>query len=476
MSRTNITGAPGSSGAGGPGGPGGSADKAVKLSLLAVTWPIFIEFGLQMLIRLTDTFMLSKVSDEAVAAVGVANQILMFGMLLFNFVAMGSAVVVAQYVGAGLQREVGRLTGSSLALNLLFGLFISSLVVVFSGDLLGLFGLEPELHALAQRYLLIAGGGLFIQAVMSAAVAIIQSHGLTRHTMLVALGMNIIHIFGNYLVIFGPFGFPKLGVTGVACSTVISQIIGMSVNLYLLRRAARVRFARIDLVRWKMEHVRKVLRIGVPTSLIHLSYNANQLVTTAFITSLGSLMLTTRIYTQNINFIIMVLCIALGRGMQIIVGHLVGAGKQEEAYRQVLRNFVRSVLVTLAAAAVIAALRVPLLDLFTDSEEIIRIGSTLLLLSFILEPGRNLNIMFERSLQAAGDARFAATSSVLIMWLFSLPLTYLLGIHMEYGLYGIWTAFILDEWVRGIVLFFRWRSKAWTSKALVSRDAEPSAG
>ena len=455
---------------------GGSAGGAARLSLLAITWPIFIESALQVLIRMTDTFMLSKVSDEAVAAVGVSNQILMFGMLLFNFVAMGSAVVVSQYLGAGLRRDVGRLTGSSLALNLLFGLFVSAMVVLFCGDLLRLFGLEPELHAIAQRYLLIAGGGLFVQAVMSAAVAIIQSHGLTRQTMLVALGMNIIHIIGNYLVIFGPFGFPKLGVTGVAISTVASQTIGMTVNLYLLRRAAGVLFRGRDLVRWKLEDAVRVLRIGVPASLNHLSYNVNQLVTTAFITSLGSVMLATRIYTMNIAFLIMILCISLGRGMQIIVGHLVGAGEQEEAYRQVLRNLGRSMLITLAGAAVISLFREPLLGLFTDSEEIIRIGSTLILLSFLLEPGRNLNLMFDRCLQAAGDARFSAVSSVLIMWLFSVPLTYLLGIHLGYGLYGIWAAFITDEWVRGIVLFLRWKSKAWQSKAIVSRAAKTAAG
>lgn len=455
---------------------GRSRGDAIGLSLAAVTWPIFIESALQVLIRMTDTFMLSQVSDEAVAAVGVSNQILMFGMLLFNFVAMGSAVVVSQYLGAGLNRDVGRLTGSSLAINLLFGLFVSACVVVFCGGLLRLFGLDPELHALATRYLTIAGGGLFIQAVMSAAVAIIQSHGLTRQTMLVALGMNVIHIIGNYLVIFGPFGFPKLGVTGVAISTVVSQFIGMCVNLYLLRRAAGVAVSRRDLVRWKPEDVKRVLRIGVPASINNLSYNVTQLITTAIITSLGSVMLATRIYTMNIVFIIITLCISLGRGMQIIVGHLVGAGRQEEAYRQVLLNLGRSFVITLAACAVISLFRAPLLDLFTDSEEIIRIGSTLLLLSFVLEPGRNLNIMFERCLQATGDARFTAISSVLVMWLFSVPLTWLLGIRLGYGLYGIWAAFIADEWVRGIVLFLRWKSKAWQSKAIVKREAKTVAG
>ena len=399
----------------------------------------------------------------------------MFATLTFNFVAMGSAVVISQYLGARRYREIGRLVGSALGLNFLFGLFISGMVVLFSGPLLRIFGLEPALFEQAQIYLYIAGGALFIQALLLAAVATIQSHGLTRQTMIVSLGMNVLNIIGNYLFIYGALGFPKLGVTGVAMSTAACQLIGLLVNLYLLRHVAGVHVKRVYLVRWKREHVRKVLRIGIPTSLINLSYNANQFVTTAFISSLGAMMLTTRIYTQNIMFVVMILGISLGRGMQIIVGHLVGAGEQEEAYKQVLRNFGRSLVITLIGVTILSFFREPLIGLFTTSEEIVKLGATLLLFSFLLEPGRNMNIIFERSLQAAGDARFAMLSSGCIMWLFSVPLTYLLGIHLGYGLYGIWVAFIIDEWVRGLVLFVRWRSKAWQNKALVNRGAEQAA-
>ncbi|WP_342768278.1 MATE family efflux transporter [Cohnella lupini] len=99
-----------------------------------------------------------------------------------------------------------------------------------------------------------------------------------------------------------------------------------------------------------------------------------------------------------------------------------------------------------------------------------KLGATLLLLSFLLEPGRNFNIIIEKSLQAAGDARFPMIVSISVTWLFSLPLTYFLGIRMGYGLVGIWTAFIVDEWLRGIILFVRWRSRAWESKSLVQRS------
>ncbi|MCM3781843.1 MATE family efflux transporter [Neobacillus mesonae] len=442
-----------------------------KLSLFAITWPIFVESALQMFLRTSDTFMLSKVSDNAVAAVGVANQIIMFAILMFNFVALGSAVVVSQYLGAGRKSEIGRLAGSSLALNFLFGVFISILVVAFSDPLLSLFNLDASLYDQAKIYLMIAGGGLVVQALLSAATAMIQSHGLTRHTMMVTIGMNILNIFGNYLVIYGPMGFPKLGVVGVAISTIIAQSIGLIVNLVLLRRAAEVHIRWSDLYQWSRVHIEKVLRVGVPSSAVSLSYSANQFVTTAFISSLGASALATKIYTQNMMFFVMILAVSLGRGGQIIVGQLVGAGKREETYKTVLRNLVRSQFITLAAVCLLVLFREPFIKLFTTDPDIISMGASLILLSFLLEPGRNFNVILERALQASGDARAAMMVSVLVTWCFSVPLTYILGIHMGYGLYGIWVAFIADEWLRGILLMIRWKSKAWQKKALVQLDS-----
>lgn len=447
-----------------------SNDHVKKLSLFAITWPIFIESALHMFLRTADTFMLSRVSDDAVAAVGVANQIMMFAFFMFNFVAIGCSVVVTQYLGAGRYGEIGRLAGTAIAVNLLFGLSVSAVATVFSRQLLGMFGLEQHLLALSQPYMLIVGGGLFVQAVMITVAAVIQAHGFTRYTMVVTVGMNILNIAGNYLVIYGALGFPQLGVPGVAAVTVICQSLGLIVNLLVLIRKVHVALVWRYLVRWSKEHVVKILKIGVPSSAAQLSYSGNQIVVTAMIVMLGSQLLTTRIYTNNIIFFVMVLALSLGRGIQIIVGHLVGAGDKDQAYRQTLVNLGRSMLITVAAVALIVLFRKPLLQLFTDDPAIVALGSTLLLFGFLLEPGRNLNIVLERALQATGDARFCMIVSIVAIWVFSLPLTYLLGIHLGYGLIGIWIAFIIDEWTRGIILLARWRSRKWESKSLVTKS------
>jgi putative MATE family efflux protein len=445
-----------------------------KLALFTITWPLFIESSLQMAMRTADTFMVSKVSDAAVAAVGVSNQLIIFTFLLLQVISAGSAIVISQYLGANKTDDVRRFAAGAITLNFIFGLVISSVIVIFNRPLLNLFGLQQELMPQAQIFLSIVGGVLFIQAVNLTISAITQVHGFTRYTMMVSIGMNLVNLAGNYLFIFGPWGFPKLGVPGVAISAAFSQCLGLVVYFLILRKIVKLNLGWIDFVKCKIQDLKKILSIGVPTAGNQLVYSFSQLVTTYFITSLGAEMLSTRIYTQNIMYFIMVLSIALGRGTQIIIGRLIGAGEKDEAYRQLFRSLGLSLLLSMGCVSLIFLFREQLIGLFTKDPNIIALGASLLALGFVLEPGRCLNIVIGEALRATGDARFIVFTGFFVIWGMCMPLTYLLGIHFAYGLVGIWTVFIIDEWVRGLILLYRWRSRAWEKKSLVQLDKKGS--
>ncbi|WP_088105886.1 MATE family efflux transporter [Halalkalibacter urbisdiaboli] len=445
-----------------------------KLSLIAVTWPIFVESLLHFSLRTADTFMLSKVSDEAVASVGVANQLIMFMFFLFQFIATGTSVVVAQYLGAKKFDEIKKYTGNGVLINFVFGLVVATVIIVFSRQLLQLFQLEPELFEQARTFLMIVGGALVFQAMSVTMSVIIQTHGFTKETMFVSGAMNIINIIGNYLFIYGALGFPQWGVPGVAIATAFSQFIALLAFAWVLYYRVNLKLTWNDLIDIQKERLKKVLSIGIPSSATIISYSSSQIVTTAIITLLGTQMLATRIYSLNVLFLVMVLGISLGRGSQIITGHLIGAGKMDEAFQAGVRNTRWSILLALIMTAIIVLVREPLLGFFTNDPEIIKMGAILLIMGFLLEPGRCLNLVYGATLQAAGDARYLMIVSVIVIWGFSVPMYYLLGIHFGWGLIGIWFAFIADEWVRGIALWARWRSRAWEKKALVKHKKEES--
>ncbi|MBT2693517.1 MATE family efflux transporter [Bacillus sp. ISL-55] len=443
-----------------------------QIGLLALTWPIFIELFLHMLMGSTDTFMLSHISDEAVAAVGVANQLVFFMILVFGFVATGTAVLVSQNLGAGLQVDARKISGLSLSLNLVFGVLVSVIVVGFNDLFLQMFNLTPEIHRLAQQYLTIVGGTLFTQALLVTASAILRANGLTKEAMFISIIMNVIHLVGNSLFIYGLFGVPEMGVQGVAISTAISRAIAVILIFRLLYRRLPMKIAVEDYLNFNKSFIKKILKIGVPSAGENVVYNTSQMAITVIIGLLGAMALTTRVYTFNIMSFMMLFGIAIGQGTQILIGYKVGAREFDKAYHQLLKSLKLSIIITMAITVVIVAIREPILGVFTDNKEIIREGSKVLLLCLILEPGRTFNIVVISSLRAAGDAVFPVKMAFVSMWGISVPLSYFLGIHMGFGLSGIWIAFIIDEWFRGIIMYIRWRSRVWEKKVLVEERVQ----
>lgn len=444
--------------------------KTAKLSLFAITWPLFIEILLYMLMGNADTLMLSQYSDNSVAAVGVSNQILSMIIVMFGFIATGTAILVAQNLGAKRDDQAREVSVVSIGANLVFGLILSAGVFIFSEQLLGVMDLPPELLDEANAYLKIVGGFSFIQSLIMTVGSIVRSYGFTRDIMYVTIGMNVLNVIGNYLFIFGPFGIPVLGVEGVAISTSVSRILGLLAAIYIMMKRIPGSLPMSMLFRFPKNHLKNLLNIGIPSAGEHLSYNGSQMLITYFIATLGTQALTAKVYTQNVMMFVFLFSIAISQGTQIIIGHMVGAKEIDNAYKRALKSLKLAIIISIAAAAIISFFAKDLLGIFTDNRSIIELGSTLILLTIILEPGRSFNLVLISSLRAAGDVKFPVYMGILSMWGVSVTLSYFLGIYLGLGLVGIWIAFIADEWLRGLLMLWRWRSKVWVKKSFV---AEP---
>lgn len=185
-----------------------------KLNLFSLTWPIFLEMLLFTLMGIVDTLMLSKLADEAVAGVGTANQFIHVTILIMEVIGNGASIVVAQYIGSRRLNEVPKITAVAIFMNLVFGLVLSILFVLFSKQMMIAMNLHGDVLMYAEQYLIIIGGGIFLQALINATAAIVRVHSFTKQAMYVSLGMNIVHIILNYVLIFGKFGAPELGVQG----------------------------------------------------------------------------------------------------------------------------------------------------------------------------------------------------------------------------------------------------------------------
>ncbi|WP_225413508.1 MATE family efflux transporter [Stigmatella hybrida] len=442
--------------------------------LFRLTWPIFLELLLFMLMGTADTLMLSSVSDDAVAAVGVVNQCIFVCTLIMGVISHGASVVVAQYLGARRNREASRMVALSITLNLLLGLTVSAALLLSGQVLLRHVNLQGPVLAMAQTYMGIAGGFLFLQALINIFSSMLRTYGFTKHSMFISIGMNVFHVLGNYLLISGHLGFPRMGVAGAALSNVVSRSLALAVFVWMLYRVMDVRMAPRDYVTLSKEYVRKILKVGIPSAAEQFMFHGCQAVFLYYVSFLGTAALASRQYALSISQYIFLCCLSIGFGTAILVGRKVGANDTEGAYRQVLAGLKWSVAFSLGMDVAAILLREPIVGLFTDDPEILQLTTRILVLSLLLESGRSINLILVHALRAAGDSSFIAYMGFVSMACMSLSLGYFLVFRMNLGLAGVWLAMAADEWLRGTLFWFRWRSRAWARQSLVTPEEDPA--
>ena len=440
-----------------------------RLTLAAVAWPLFVESGFRVLIETVDTFMVSHVSDGAVAALGVAGQVVNLALMLFSFIGAGSTLVMTHHLGAGDQRGADRIAAVALAVNGWLGLVVSAVVALSAGPVLRLMGLPGPLLRYAVPFLTLMGGTLVLESVNIVMGAVLRARGRTRDSMLVAAGQNALNAAGNCLLLFGLMGLPRLGVLGVALSSVASRIAAFAALWILVRHRTGVRMAPRDWIAIPARHVRRVLELGVPIAGENICWSLAFLVVTSFVARMGAGSLAAQSYALQITTWATLLGGSVAFGNQILVGHRIGDGDFDEAHRQVGRSLRAGLVLVVSMLAVLAALAPRLVGAFTRDPATAAAAVLLVRMGLLLETGRVSNLIVINALRAAGDARFPVLMAMASMWLVQVPLAWLLGLRFGLGLPGVWIALASDEWLRAGIMQRRWRRRSWLSHARRSR-------
>lgn len=437
---------------------------SLKVQLRHLTLPIFIDIALVMLLGVVDTIMLSRYSDNAVAAVGLDNQLMSLVFLVYQFISMGAAILCAQYIGAGVRKRLVQVVGIALVLNLIIGLVVSAWLWFDAEGLLRLMGLRDELMPDGLIYLKITGALSFCQALSLAFSASLRSADKVIGPMLVTVVMNILNILGNYALIFGHFGCPAMGVEGAAWATAGARAVAMII-LAVIHFRIHIQSFPLEYFRpFPWRELKNLFHIGIPAMSEEISYCLSQVVIMYFINQISNEALAARTYCANIIMFVYLFCCSISQGGDILVGHLVGQNRYRAAY--VLGNwFLRwAMTITLICSGILAISGKWIISYFTQNPEIIAMGIWVFIIDWVLEIGRVRNIFACGTLRAAGDAIYPVIVGVIFQWSIAVGISWVLGIPLGYGLIGMWIGFALDENVRGIILMRRWHSRRWTGK------------
>jgi putative MATE family efflux protein len=426
-----------------------------------VTWPLFVSLGLSLSLHFTDAFFLSRISDSAAAAAGAINPLLGATLVLFSAVGQAGASVAGRLHGARRHGELPLIYMSLLGFNLSVGVLISLLLFALHPFVPGWLGLTGAAEAAAQTYMAVLGGFQVLKAVQLAYGNMLNSRGETRWVMVEAIATNVANIGLNLALVSGAFGLHAT-VGRVAFATVISLLFGMLFTIAVVHLRLGVRFPLKSSWRDLSQALRPVLKIGIPAASEPVSYQLAQITINLLVISLGAAALATRTYVNSFVIISSVLwSFALGVGTQIAISHRVGAGKLEEADQQLTRALLYAIAGNGVCALGLAICYRPLLGALTKDPEIIQMAAPLFAIGVLVEMGRAVNIVAGGALKSAGDAKFSALVGGSLMWLVGVPSAYLLGGALGLGLTGVWLSMALDEILRGVVNYRRWKAGHW---------------
>ena len=438
-----------------------------KTPLLLIAGPMFMELFLNILLNNVDTMMLSHYSENAVGAVGNANQLMFLVIIMFNIIATATSVVVAQYLGAKQFDKMNMIYTLAVAFNFVIGVVLSASLVLSRFKLMNMLNVSAEMMPYAATYIAIVGSSMFLQACTNVMLQILRCNGYTKIGMYLSLIINVVNIIGNYSFLYGPLKFLNLGVAGVAISTVTSRTIAFIVAFVFFYKTGTGKISLKLLNPFPSDFLLKMIKIGLPSAGENFSYSMYQMVLLSFVNTMGNDSVNARVYCNSIIAFAMVFSNASAMSTQIITGHLVGAGREDAAYKRVFKTLGTSLPITLALATINWILCPFTLKFFTSSSLIIDIARKIMFVDIFIELGRCLNMTFVNSLKAAGAYIFPLIVGLITMWGLGATVGYGLGIAAQIGVAGVFCGTATDECIRGLIVMWYWYKKKWYGKKLV---------
>lgn len=426
----------------------------MRRRVMRMAWPAVVQGLLMTSIQVVDTFLVSLLSDEALAAVGTASQLIFVMFVALIAIEIGASVLVAQAVGAGSRESAGRVARQSISLGLLMAIPISFLGWALRYQLLGVFGLEPVVEQLGVEYWSVVSLAIFIVMLVFVLSGILQGSGDTATPMWGTAVATVVNTVFAYVLIFGKWGFPELGVAGSAWGSVIgwsSQVVFM---LVMIGRGNRP-FTFFRRRGWwpGMETARGIFRVGGPTAIEDLAISTGLAVHTGIVAVLG----TASLAAHRIVFNALNLSFMPGFGLAIaataLVGQAVGA-RDPASGRLATRISAQFAVLWMGSMGLIYFLLAgPIASIFTGDAGVRSIGAESMRALALSQPFWGMLFVFSGTLRGTGKSMYPAIVNSIMIWA-AVGLSFVLVQYGGYGLASTWLAFIPSA---GVAVFFLWR-------------------
>lgn len=429
-------------------------------SLLSIGIPIMIGQMGMIVLGFADTMMVGHHSTTELGAASFVNNIINLVIITGTGFSYGLTPVVGGLFGRKELQETGQALRCSLLANTLAGIVMMlALGILFFN--LGNIGQPDELLPLMRPYYLVLFASIPFVMLFNAFKQFTDSITETRTSMWILLSGNLLNIIGNYLFIYGKAGFPEMGVLGAGVSTLVSRIVMVAVFIAVFAWRKKFKSYREGFLRlgWSKELTKRLTTLGTPIALEMGMETASFSLSIIMVGWLGTIALASHQVMITISQFTFMVYYGLGAAVAVRTSYFNGQHDYINTEHTVIAGLHVMVALEIVQGGIIFLLRNHIGGWFTDSAEVSAAVLTLMVPFFIYQFGDGLQINYANALRGIADVKPLMIIAFVAFFVISLPVGYLCGFILNFGLVGVWMAFPFGLTSAGIMMWWRFRKQ-----------------
>ena len=414
-----------------------------------------------------DTAMVGRLNAGAISSVTLGSQIMFTVGNIFAALGIGVTAMVARYIGAGEQDKAEYTGAQGLLISIIIGTIIGILGILTAKHIFKGIVNDPQVVILGSEYLRIVSVGLAFYIPLMLGNSILRGAGNTVVPLVSAIIANIFNIFGDYVLIFGKFGFPQMGVRGAAIATSMAQILGTTVTVYyLLRGKSGIKLRLNYFLKWDANTIKSIVNLSLPAGLEMLMNEGSRLLSSFWIVQLGTLAYaghSLAVASESVSFM-------PGQGFAIaattLVGQSLGRKNIKEASESAKKSAIFASILMGSIGLFFFNMPYAIIRLFSSDLDAVAIGATCIKVGALEQVPIAITMVISGALKGAGDTRGPFKISLITNLLIRLPLIYLVVYVFRLHVAYVWGVTALQFIMEAFLMVIRYRSGNWQTKEL----------
>lgn len=438
-------------------------DQVFTKTLIKIALPLTGQYAINSSLTLVDMLMIGQLGETAVASVGLSNQFYFLLYCLFFGIGSGASIFTAQFWGKKDIKSIHKVLGICLSGSLISSGILTLLAFFLPQVILGIYSNDPAVIAVGSRFLRVLSLGFVVNSFTVCYAGVLRSTGEVRIPMVASIVALSLNTLLNYLLIFGNFGFPAMGIEGSALATSIARFVEFGILISLVYRTRTPAAAPIkELFSFDRTLVRKVVKVSLPTVGDELLWSVGMSAYNAVYARISTEAVASVNISATIENFAYVLFIALADASTIMIGNQIGAGDSEKAMQYSRRFLVISSISSILIGAGLFAGAPYFIKLYNLSPESQFFALNILRFAGLVLWVRVANILlFAGILRAGGDTRFTMFTGTAIMWGVGVPLALLGAFVFHLPVHWVYLLVVSEEFIKFFVVLKRFYSRKW---------------